>query len=202
MANVGSRSLVTLDEVRDYMKRSNTDLDATDAQMADWITAAVESYTQRKLVSRIYDGGVNNEPKMILSGRGSHEIACREYPVTAVTAIAVRYDDGTTTRALNITGLRLLHGGRRIALPYDSFDVGQNNIEVSCTCGYLSGSHDSELRTLKLACLRWLQVASQDRDMAVGRGANISVGGESLSFIGDAMPRDIVTMLRPFERWS
>jgi hypothetical protein len=50
--------------------------------------------------------------------------------------------------------------------------------------------------------LRVLQVIWQDKEMAVGRGANISVGGESLSFIGDALPKDIVNMLRPFERWA
>lgn len=202
MAAVGSRSLVTLDEARDYLKRTTTDDDDAVAQYADLATGFVEIYTKRKLVSRTYNGGVGNEPKMILSGRGLIEISAREYPVTSVASILAREDDGTTTRSLNLTGLRLLNGGRRIWLPYDSFDPGQSNIEVECVAGYIAGVHDSELRSLKIACLRVLQVIWQDKELAVGRGANISVGGESLSFIGDPLPKDIVNMLRPFERWA
>ncbi len=201
MASVGTRCLVTLDEVRDYLKASSTDDDEMLAQFADSATAAIEVYTKRKLVSRTYDGGANNEPKMVLSGRGSSEISFREFPVTAVTAAVVRYDDGVTTRTLNITGARLLHGGRRLWLPFDSFDEGQSNVEITCVAGYSEAVHPSEVRTLKLACLRWSQVMWQDHVMAVGRGANIAVGGESVSVIGDAIPKDIALMLRPFERW-
>jgi uncharacterized phiE125 gp8 family phage protein len=201
MANVGTRCLVTLDEARDYLKRTNTDDDDAIAIFADIATANVESYTKRKLKSRTYDGGANNEPKMVLNGRGSSEIALREFPVTSISAATVLYDDGVTTRSLNITGYRLLHGGRRVLLPYDSFDPGQANITITCVAGYLAGTHDADLTVLKSATLRWLQVLWQDKDMGVGRGANISVGGESLSFIGDALPKDIALALRPFERW-
>jgi hypothetical protein len=200
MANVGSRCLVTLDEARDYLKRTTTDDDDQIALYADLTTGLIENYTKRKLVSRTYDGIGTNEPKMVLSGRGLSEISLREFPVTSVSAATAK-DDFGTVRTLTLTNHRLLHGGRRLWLPSDSFDVGQSNIEVTCVCGYLAGVHDSELRALKAACLRWLQVIWQDRDLAVGRGANIAVGGESLSFIGDALPKDIVLMLRPFERW-
>jgi hypothetical protein len=201
MAQVGAYSLVTLDEARDFLKRTTTDDDDAIALYADSATALIETYCARKLKSRTYDGGAGNEPKMLLSGRGAHEISFSQYPVTSVSAVVARSDDGVTTRTLDITGHRLLYGGRRMFLPRDVFDEGEDNIEVTCVAGYLAGTHDAELRSLRMGCLRWLQVLWQDKDLAVGRGANISVGGESLSFIGDAIPKDIALMLRPFERW-
>lgn len=198
---VAKYALCTLEEARQYLKLTTGDHDDWLADLIDMVSASIELYTKRKLASRIYDGGSGNEGVMKLSGRGSADIGLREFPVTAVTEALVRYDDGTTTRTLNITGARLLYGGRRLWLPYDSFPAGESNIELKCTAGYLAGTHDSELRTLKLGMLRCVQVSWQDRELALGRGTTFGVGDQSVSVLPDDLPKDVKTLLRPFERW-
>jgi len=195
-------ALLTLEEGRDYLKIDEPSSGDDDriCMFIDWVTAAIERWTARKLVSRTYDAGAGNPPKMVLSGKGSDEIAFREVPVTACSAMVRVLDDGTTMN-VDLTGARLLHGGRRLWAPRDFFVEGQSNYQATCVAGYLEGTHDTELRTLKLAACRYLQVVWQDRSLAVGRGANIAVGGESVSFIEQPMPKDIVQLLRPFERW-
>ena len=124
----------------------------------------------------------------------------REYPVTGVTEITATSYDGTI-RTISIAALRIIDGGMAIQIPYDIFDKGNANITVTCTAGYLAGFHDQQLSTLKMATLRWLQVIWQDRELAIGRGANISVGGESVSLLSDAVPKDILSLIYRYERW-
>lgn len=202
MATLAANALISLAQAKLYLKRDETtDDDEKIADFVDLVSAAIESYTHRKLLARTYDGTANNEPTMILSGRGSKEIAVREYPVTSVSEIVERYADGATTRTLSLTGMRLLHGGRRIWLPYDEFPAGQNNVEVKCVAGYAEATHPSDVRTLRLAAMRYLQVVWQDYELALGRGQTLSVGGESVAVLPDELPKDVKMMLRPFERW-
>lgn len=201
MASVGARCLVTLDEARDFLKRTNTDDDDAIAGYCDMVTALVEMRTRRKLKSRTYSGTTNNEAKLIMNGTGTHEILMREYPVTNVTAVDVVSYDQSVTRTMALGGYRILDGGRAVQVPNDVFDKGQSNIEMTCVAGYNAADHARDLATLKTVTLRWIQVLWQDKDLAVGRGSNIAVGGESLSFLGDAVPKDILTMLYPYERW-
>lgn len=195
-------ALVTLDDARDYLKREDGEEDVRIVETINRVSAAIETYCRRKLVSRIYDSTsevAGHEPTMLLSGRGDHEVLLREYPLTALAGVVHRYDDGTTTKTLTTTGWRIVPG-HALFLPYDAFPIGRRNIEVRCTAGYLAGTHDAELDTLRLAALRWIQIAWQDRDLGIGRGTNFSVGSQSVSLIPDAIPKDVASLLRPFER--
>lgn len=201
MASVGANALCSLEEGRAYLKIETADHDAWLAAMIDMVTGSAEVYTKRKLITRVYDGASGHEPAMVLNGTGARDISLREFPCTAVTEATELYEDGTTTRTMDLTGARLIMGGRRLWLPYDSFPRGQANILLKCTAGYVSGVHDSELRTLKLAALRMLQVSWQDYELALGRGTTIGVGNESVSVLATDLPEDVKTLLRPFERW-
>jgi len=116
-----------------------------------------------------------------------------------VTVIAERYDDGVTTRTLNIAGLRIT-AGHEIHLPYDSFAKGYKNIEVVCNLGYSAADHARERRALESACLRFVQVLFQDREAVIGRGTTFGVGGETVQLISEPIPSDIKKVLEPFVR--
>lgn len=195
-------ALVTLEEAKDYLKRESGDDDLVVADCINRVSAAIETYCRRKLVSRTFDSASSvpgHEPTMLLSGRGDHEVLLREYPLTTLSGIVHRYEDGTNILTLNTTGWRIVPG-HALFLPYSAFPVGRRNIEVRCVAGYLAGTHDAELDTLRLAALRWVQIAYQDRDLSIGRGTNFAVGSQSVSLIPDAIPKDVASLLRPFER--
>jgi hypothetical protein len=195
-------TLTDLDTARSYLKSSTTTNDDVIVQLVNHATAQIEMYTRRYLLARPYDSSsvvVGKRPTLVLDGDGTAELYFPEYPVNTVSSIIERYPDGTTTRALNITGLRYI-SGHGIYLPYDSFSKSKSNIEVVCNLGYSSSSHARERRALEAVCLRWVQVLWQDRDAVIGRGSSFGVGGDAVQLSESAMPADIQAALDPFVR--
>jgi len=196
--------LVDLDTARGYLKTPDTNqFDETIKLLIDHASAQIGMHTRRYLLARDYDSGsavAGHRDTLILDGTGNGLIYFPEYPVNSVSSILERYPDGTTTRTLNITGLRKVKG-HGIYLPYDSFGRSLQNIEVKCNLGYAAGTHDRERRALEAIACRWVQVLWQDRDAAIGRGTSFGVGGDSVQLISTAIPPDVEKALAPFVRW-
>jgi hypothetical protein len=195
-----STPLVGLTQVKSYLKRlsaPDTTYDDMLNRMIDYATGQIEKYCARRFVSRVYA----TTAALLHDGDGTQRLRVREWPVTTLTAVRERYQDGVTaTRTLNITGAEIERNGRVIYLPLDGFPEGDQNIEVDCTAGYLAGKHDAEIKALEAAALRWIQVMWQDQEHGIGRGTGISAGGESISFIDQPMPKDVERALLPFVR--
>lgn len=196
-------TLTDLDTARAYLKSETVAFDATIIQLVNHASSQMEMHCRRYLLARDYDDGaatVGKRPTLMLNGDGSNILALTEYPINTVASILERYTDGTTTRALNITGLRIMTG-HQIYLPMDSFAKGFRNIEVKCNLGYTAATHVRERRVLESIACRWVQVLWQDRDAAIGRGTTFGVGGESVQLVSTALPPDVEKALSPFVRW-
>lgn len=189
-------ALVDLARAKSYMQRAGTTVDDDRlAEFLNYVTGQAESYTKRRLLSRTYVGST----ALVHDGTGCDEIRVLEYPVTSVTAIRRRLT-GATTEALNITGLRLRYG-RFIWLENDRFTSGDANIEIDCIAGYIQASHESEIKALQGAALRWIQVLYQDYQEGLGRGVTVNVGTGSISMIDAEMPKDVKGVFDQFKRF-
>jgi hypothetical protein len=195
-------TLTDLDTARAYLKSESTKDDPTITALVNHASSEIEMHCRRYLFARPYDtasGVAGKRPTLKRDGDGSNIMFFPEYPINTVTSMTQRDDNGTTTRLLDITGLRILTG-HQVRVPFDSFARGKQNIEIVCNLGYAAGTNDRERRVLEAACLRWVQVLWQDRDAAIGRGTSFGVAGESVQLIQSSIPPDIEQALKPFVR--
>jgi hypothetical protein len=197
-------TLCDLDTARAYLKSESVVDDDVIKALINHASAQIEMHCRRYLFARDYNTGavtVGKRPTLKLNGTGSNWISFggAEFPINTVTSMTERFDDGVTTRTLNIAGLRILMG-HKVRIPYDSFTQGERNIEVVCNLGYEAATHARERRALESACLRFVQVLMQDREAVIGRGTTFGVGGETVQLIADPIPADIQKVLQPFVR--
>jgi hypothetical protein len=195
-------TLTDLDTARAYLKATTTNYDEVIKACINRASAQIEMYCKRYFLKRLYDSSAGDpaRPTMVLDGAGCPDIMAFEYPIITVTGITELYPDGVTTRVLNITGLQKRRG-HIIHLPFDSFSMGYQNIQVRGVFGFDAVIHARERRALEAACLRWVQVMYQDQDAVIGRGTTFGVGGETVQLISGAMPADVMQAIAPFQRY-
>lgn len=206
MADLAKWALTSEANARDYLLKVTTDKEPVLRLLINAVSAAIERYTFRKLVSRRYlitggdapafrlDGGIHGDLK------SPSRLTLPEWPVTSFTSASYLMGDSSgTTVALNIGQAKIAPGGV-IELVLDFFPRGFQNIIVEATCGYLAGTHDADLAVLEMACLRWLQVVWIDYAQGVGRGTNFSVGGSTVNLAQNPIPPDVAAMLDPYVR--
>src|SRR6185503_8264304 len=85
-----SWALLTMDEAKEYLNLPSGTDEAFLAEVINATTEAVEGYTKRKLASRTYTSS-------IFDGSGAVYLKLREYPVTAVSAVAFLDTDDPVT---------------------------------------------------------------------------------------------------------
>lgn len=210
-------SFVTLADAKAYLSRGSVTVDDDPlAILVNVVAAALETECQRRLHTRDYN---NTTGEMVLDaddgglvdrysragqyggfslGGGIAELTALEWPVTAVAGLR-EVDTTGTSRTVTVTGWREIASGV-IYLPNDSVSAGYANLFLSCTAGYDAALHPREFQTLRMAQLRWIQVAFQDFYNGTGRGTGMNVGGDSISLIDQAIPKDVARMLAPFKR--
>lgn len=154
-------------------------------------TAQIERYTERALKSRAHT--------FILDGDGTRVIILPEWPITTLTS-ADYIDTTTNTYYPIVTTGAVSDDGGIVTLANDAFGMGTRNIRVIATCGYLAGTHDSQLQDLERACLRLTQVFYQDWKNQVGRAVNAGIAGESASLSQSSMPEDVALSLLQYRR--
>jgi hypothetical protein len=196
-------TLCDLDTAKAYMKSADTTVhDDVLKNLINHASAQIEMHCMRYLLARPYDTASvvpGKRATLKLDGDGSNRLRFTEYPVNTVTSAVERYDDGVTTRAINLAGLRIL-STTQVSIPYDAFPRGRKNIEVVCNLGFSAADHARERRALESACLRFVQVLFQDREAVIGRGTTFGVGGETVQLISEPIPADIQKVLQPFVR--
>lgn len=195
-------TLCDLDTARAYLKTETTVHDDVIKALVNHASSQIEMHCRRYLLARPYDTASavpGKRPTLVVDGTGTNVVQLPEYPINTVTSALERYDDGVTTRALNLSGLRILTG-YKVRIPMDSFTKGKQNIELKCNLGYSAATHMRERRALESACLRYVQVLFQDREGVIGRGTTFGVGGETIQLISEPIPADIQKILQPFVR--
>jgi uncharacterized phiE125 gp8 family phage protein len=189
---LAANALTTMDGARTYLGLRDDDKDQLVATIVNKVSAAIEVFTDRKLLSQ--------DLSLVLDGNGSQELRLPQWPCTAAASLR-RRDDLGTQQALITTGMTLDDDGI-IRLPFDIFTRGRRNILADVTCGYKAGIHDSQLLLLRHACERWAIVVYQDQEEKTGRAATLSAGGVSIEVEPSAIPADVAKMLLAFQRLS
>lgn len=198
-------TLCDLDTAKGYLKVDWTTVhDSVLIPLINHASAQIEMHCRRYLLARPYDTASvvpGKRPTLKLNGTGSNWVSFggAEYPINSIASMTERFDDGVTTRALNISGLRILMG-HKVRIPMDTFTKGERNIEAVCNLGYSTTEHARERRALESACVRFVQVLFQDREAVIGRGTTFGVGGETVQLISEPIPADIQKVLQPFVR--
>lgn len=187
-------AIPTLPEAKAYLARASITVDDDPLAVAvNGVAGQVEIYCHRKLKSRAY-------APMTVSGSASATVVLPQWPITAFSAAAELSTTGAA-RTINIAGWRVSTRGV-LWLPNDVFGKGFRNIELTCTAGYTFAAHPEEWDALRLASLRWIQSVFLDQQNGVGRGTGFSAGGESVSLIDVAVPKDVAFILDRFLRLS
>ncbi len=200
-------SFVTNTDAKAYLSRASVTVDDdVIAIINNLVASAMEMDCRRKLKSRAYAAMVIDAPfRTWLASDGddwstSRKLVLPEWPVTAVRSITA-IDDNGTSRVIDITGLRPLPSMKGVIyLPRDVPTQGFQTLTLDVDAGYDAALHPREFTALRFAQLRWMQVAFQDQLNGTGRGTGFNVGGDSVSLIDVAIPKDVAAMLRPFRR--
>ncbi|MEY2849601.1 MAG: hypothetical protein RI885_2268 [Actinomycetota bacterium] len=187
-----TEALLSVDEAEVYLKITPGTATELLTRLINYVTGQFELHTLRHLKTRAYSGNA-----MLVDGEGTNEIDAKEWPVTLLSAIKELALDGTVLRTLNISGARISAAGT-IYLMNDVLAEGSLNHQLELTAGYVATSAD--WKAITGAALRYLQFMYVDQANVIGRGATISVGGESTSLPDIAMPKDVLRALAPFVR--
>lgn len=141
-------------------------------------SARLEALTNRKLKSRTYTD-------QFYDGTGSHYLCLPQYPVTEVTSVEIFDDFGilaTTINPLDLEQLKIEEEGFLYSPTY-IFWCGVNNIVVTYTAGFLTGTHIADLLNLEQAVLDFIALFGVPgeirRDPSIRREA---LGAYSISY--------------------
>lgn len=153
---LASWALTTLADAKSFLGLSTSAFDAQLEACIDEVSARMEIYCARHLKSAVFQKVTSpaSDNRLRLDGNNRTQLRLPEYPVTALAAAAY-LEDGVET-SINVTNATIDGEAGIITLSEDYFPFGSQNIIISCTAGYVPGTHDRELVVLRRACHLWL----------------------------------------------
>ena len=167
--------LTTLTNVKQYLGLQVATDDALIGRLITAASAWVKSYLNRDILSTAY--------VEVIDGNDSERIVVGNFPVTAVSGIAVLNDTAVASSAL------VFDGNTITRVDGQTFSWGRSNLTVSYTAGYASTPMDIEEAVIEIVALRYRE---KDR---VGT-STVNTHGESVTFSVVDVPAAVKTLLR------
>lgn len=179
---MSSGDLTTLANVKGYLPGlANTN--AMDAVLARLITAAsawIRDYLNRDILEASYTE--------VLDGSGGPRLFVGQYPVTAVSALAV---DG---QAVSPSGV-VFKGAMLTRTDGGRFGRGLSNVVVTYTAGYAAVPSSIEKDCITLVCWRY-----RERERLGLVSKSLQTGGEVESYQTKDVPDDVKTSLNNWRK--
>ena len=190
-------ALVTLEEAKEYLKQSGTDQDAIISHLVNAISAWVQGYLKRNLVSKAY--------VEYYSGDGDVELVLRNYPIVSITGVwldSLRVFGSDTLIDSTDYITKKDQGILRAFNLFGNWINGESNIKVSYTAGYTvasagtPGSSGTMPYDIRMAVKRIL-----DHQFRVGYThrkldfQSESISGMNITFNPNDIPKDALSML-------
>lgn len=196
-----SWALTTLADAKVFLNTGNVGTyDAVLEQLINEVSARIELYCGHRLVSTVYQkaGTPSVDTRLKLDGNGSSRIRFPQFPLTTLTSAV--YSEGGVETAIDLTNAHVDRDAGMVELESDVWMAGFQNVLVTCTCGYLAGTHDRELMVLRRACHYWLGAWWLEWKNAIAGATEV---GEVKLPEEDPPPR-VAAMLEPFvwREWS
>jgi hypothetical protein len=149
-------ALTTLPELKGFLGLDVSTFDSQLERCIDEVSARMNIYCARHLKSTTYEKVITptaSDTRIRLDGGDDMRLRLPEAPLTTLSGIVHLYQGVET--AINLTYAEVDYDAGIITLAADIFPAGNQNILVSCTAGYKSGTHDMELAVLRRACNLW-----------------------------------------------
>lgn len=193
-------ALITLNDAKNYLKVTTSNDDAILAVLINSISAWVQNYLNRKLVSASYTE--------YYSGDGSDELQLVNYPITAISSIYI--DDlreWAIDTAVDVANNIIIKKSSGIIQAFDllyGFSPGESNIKITYTAGYsvgIVGGAGTVPHEIRLAVKRLL-----DKHYRLGYSqrkldnTSESIAGMNLQFDTNAVPDDVKSMLSKYRK--
>jgi hypothetical protein len=177
--------LTSLERVKDYLRDTGTENDPWYEQMIGAVTDAVQSYCDRLFAEAAYSEKYD--------GNGKDQLRLKQYPISAVTSLAIDDDAVDLTDA---DEYQLYADEGIICLPYGIFSKGRRNVEVAYTAGYSTIPEDLEQAVIEWIALKWHE-RQENRIGITNKGGNVA---GSLSFAQDDIPPEVRKILDLYRR--
>lgn len=194
------RDLISLAELKEFLKITTTNQNAILQTLIHDVSAWVQTYLSRNLVSEDY--------VEYYSGDDSIDLQLRNYPLTNLDSVYVDANRDFASDSLIDSSDLIQKKSKGILQAFNLFGnwpAGQSNIKVSYTAGYTVGS-DSSAGTMphdiRLAVKRII-----DKQFRIGYTHNKldyqseAIQGMNITFQPDAIPKDAKLMLDPYRRF-
>lgn len=165
-------SLVKLSKYKEYLKITDSALDAQITDLQSAVEKRVKEYLHRDIESTTYTAELYN-------GSGKSELVMRQFPVTSVTSVAVY--DGYYNNAEVWTTLVLGTDYTRKTIPLEAysfilddytFEKGNLNYKITYVAGYASTAIPDDIQ---LACKELLKIAWDNSPLNQNRLGFLSV---------------------------
>jgi len=173
------------------------------AQIASIDSFAILQMTRKAAANESNRSVTFGSEPITLSGDGTSELYCPEFPLVELFAAYYKNTDGSRT-AIDTDNAVLERSTGRIRLMQDIFPVGSMNIDLEVRAGYVAPSTTSlghqEWYDLEALSFRVAEIFFADALNLRGRTENMSVGAVSASFGLSDMPADVQAGVRRFMR--
>lgn len=176
--------LTTLADVRAFLGVTGSADDALITRMISEHSQAMQNYVNRQLTSQQYSEA--------LDGYGGNVLLLKNYPITAISSLAVNGRPIPAASGYSDPGYRFRN--YEVVLNGDCFDRGVMNVEIDYTAGYETVPAD-----LAGACIKWVANSYREKDR-LGQASKQLNGAETVSFIVKDMPDSVKTVLKQYMR--
>jgi uncharacterized phiE125 gp8 family phage protein len=187
-------ALVTLTDAKQYLKVTTSNDDAILATLINSVSAWIQGYLKRNLVSKTYTE--------YYSGDGSNELILRNTPIVSITSIYVDSLRAWASDNLVDSTDYIIKKGSGIVQAFNllyGWTCGESNIKITYVAGYSIGitggdgtlPHDIRLAVKRLLDLHYRMGYSQRKLDTQSE----SIGGMNTQFKDEDIPKDIKSML-------
>lgn len=175
--------LTTLAAVKQWLNVTATTDDALLASLVSGVSAWVQSWLSRQILSASYSDTLN--------GNGKDLVFLKNAPITAVASVSVDAVAIPVRTAIGQSGYYF--DDDAVYLDGYSFTKNRQNVIVAYTAGYAAVPLDLELATKKLVGMSYKE---KDR---IGQ-SSVGLAGSQTNFIITDLPKDVQSILWQYRR--
>lgn len=176
--------LTTLSSLKSYLGMTDS-IDGDDELLSSLITAYskyMQTWMSRNILSATYED--------VFDGGGNIKYFPKNYPIRSVSSVII---NGQTINASSNDGSGYVFNESYIGLKGYSFVYGMLNVRVVYNAGYVSVPADLAQACNELVALRYKEIER------IGEKTKI-LAGEQVTYITDAFPSSVKTILTNYRR--